>query len=242
MSFSIVVGVDSYFAILLFCHFALLSPVYVVFFPYFCHWTTKQFLFPNLEESIASFIYIELGGRMEVYFSLLLFLLPLTSASCFGRDAHFKKSKAPVIVQPNRADPTKVSLFVVADFWYYLVDHLDHLCSQILVSWDQAIERPQCVDRWRTDNNTLSTATIITIINTTINSIITITRYWVRVWPEGTEMSHGGRHLVNETDQAKKQVLSRMHQVWTANLIRQTECQSWSLLKTPQQSILLIRQ
>jgi len=92
---------------------------------------------------------------MEVCFSLLLFLLPLTSASCFGRDAHFKKSKAPIIVQPNRADPTK-----------------------ILVSWDQAIERPQCVDR-----------------------------YWVRVWPEGTEMSLGGRHLVNETDQAKKQVV-----------------------------------
>ena len=119
----------------------------MLFVPSFCLWTTKQFLFPNLEESIASFIYIELGGRMEVYFSLLLFLLPLTSASCFGRDAHFKKSKAPVIVQPNRADPTKVSLFLVADFWYYLVDHLDHLCSQILVSWDQAIERPQCVDR-----------------------------------------------------------------------------------------------
>ena len=52
---------------------------------------------------------------MEVSFSLLLFLLPLTSASCFGRDAHFKKSKAPVIVQPNRADPTKVLFFVVAD-------------------------------------------------------------------------------------------------------------------------------
>jgi len=88
---------------------------------------------------------------------LPLLLLPMTSVSgsCFGRDAHFKKAKAPVVVQPNRADPTK-----------------------ILVSWEQAIERPQCVDR-----------------------------YWVRVWPDGTEMSLGGRHLVNETDPAKKQVV-----------------------------------
>lgn len=94
---------------------------------------------------------------MKAFLLLLssLLLLPLASASCFGRDAHFKKTKAPVVVQPNRADPTK-----------------------ILVSWDQAIERPQCVDR-----------------------------YWVRVWPEGTEMSLGGRHLVNETDLAKKQVV-----------------------------------
>ena len=138
-----------FIVISLFCHFIILPfwHLFMLFFPSFRLWTTEQFLFPNLEESIASFIYIELGGRMEVYFSLLLFLLPLTSASCFGRDAHFKKSKAPVILQPNRADPTKVLCFVVADFWYYLNDHLDHLCSQILVSWDQAIERPQCVDR-----------------------------------------------------------------------------------------------
>ena len=197
---------------MLFCHFAFLSPAYVVFSSSsFCLWTTKQFLFSNLEEGIASFIYIELGGRMEVCFSLLLFLLPLTSASCFGRDAHFKKSKAPIIVQPNRADPTKVSFFVFADCWYYPDDHLDHFWSQILVSWDQAIERPQCVDRWISDNSTLSTATIIIIIDTIINIITTITRYWVRVWPEGTEMSLGGRHLVNETDQAKKQVLTQYY-------------------------------
>ena len=29
----------------------------------------------------------------------------------------------------------------------------------------------------------------------------------MRVWPEGTEMALGGRHLVNETDPAKKQVV-----------------------------------
>jgi len=98
---------------------------------------------------------------MQVHCLLLpLLLLPMASASCFGRDAHFKK-KAPVVVQPNRADPTK-----------------------ILVSWEQSIERPQCVDR-----------------------------YWVRVWPEGTEMALGGRHLVNETDPAKKQVAVAMMMV-----------------------------
>jgi len=92
---------------------------------------------------------------MRVLLPLLLLPMASVSASCFGRDAHFKKAKAPVVVQPNRADPTK-----------------------ILVSWEQAIERPQCVDR-----------------------------YWVRVWPEGTEMALGSRHLVNETDPAKKQVV-----------------------------------
>jgi len=92
---------------------------------------------------------------MQILLPLLLLLPMQASASCFGRDAHFKPAKAPVVLQPNRADPTK-----------------------ILVSWDQAVERPQCVDR-----------------------------YWVRVWPEGTEMSLGARHLVNETDPAKKQVV-----------------------------------
>ena len=83
---------------------------------------------------------------------------------------------------------------------------------QILVSWDQAIERPQCVDRWRVDNPNCHHriiirywARVISIISITI--IVIIIRYWVRVWPEGTEMSLGGRHLVNETDLAKKQVV-----------------------------------
>lgn len=83
-----------------------------------------------------------------------LLLLPTASASCFGRSAHFKKTVAPVIVQPVKTDNTKV-----------------------LVSWDQAIEKPQCVDR-----------------------------YWLRVWPDGTDMARGARHVVNETD-AKKQVV-----------------------------------
>ena len=80
---------------------------------------------------------------------------------------------------------------------------------QILVSWDQAIERPQCVDRWRVDNPNCHHPIIIRYWARVISIIIIviIIRYWVRVWPEGTEMSLGGRHLVNETDLAKKQVV-----------------------------------
>jgi len=84
----------------------------------------------------------------------LVCLLPSTQASCFGRDAHFK-AVAPAVIQPDRNDPTKV-----------------------LVSWDQAVERPQCVDR-----------------------------YYVRVWAEGLNMTQGSRIMVSEKDRAKNQVV-----------------------------------
>ena len=108
---------------------------------------------------------IVLKGRLTMQVHLLLFpllLLPMASASCFGRDAHFKK-KAPVVVQPNRADPTKVWSFMVTmimmkwwrlwwwRWWWWgtlMIIHITYFYFQILVSWEQAIERPQCVDRW----------------------------------------------------------------------------------------------
>ena len=34
---------------------------------------------------------------------------PGASASCFGRDAHFKPGKAPVVVLPVRGDATQVT-------------------------------------------------------------------------------------------------------------------------------------
>ena len=51
------------------------------------------------------------AATMRVLLPLLLLPMASVSASCFGRDAHFKKAKAPVVVQPNRADPTKVWWF-----------------------------------------------------------------------------------------------------------------------------------
>jgi hypothetical protein len=91
----------------------------------------------------------------------LVLLLPGALASCFGRDAHFKKLVAPV-VRADRTDPTKVS-----------------------VSWELAVERPQCVDRWG-------------------GRSLPGCRYYVRVWPEGTQMAGGERHLVTATTGAGK--------------------------------------
>ena len=50
-------------------------------------------------------------ATMRVLLPLLLLPMASVSASCFGRDAHFKKAKPPVVVQTNRADPTKVWWF-----------------------------------------------------------------------------------------------------------------------------------
>lgn len=69
-------------------------------------------------------------------------------ASCFGKDAHFKTTDQPVITQPSKTDPT-----------------------QVLVSWDKIIQRPECVDN-----------------------------YYVRVWPEGTDMAKGQKIKVSEKD------------------------------------------
>merc|ERR1719495_1410874 len=59
-------------------------------------------------------------------FSFFLLNIDLSAASCFGKDAHFKKTDQPVVSQPSKSDPT-----------------------QVLVSWDKIIQRPECVDKYQ---------------------------------------------------------------------------------------------
>eukprot|EP00092_Neocalanus_flemingeri_P006157 GFUD01006628.1.p1 GENE.GFUD01006628.1~~GFUD01006628.1.p1 ORF type:complete len:588 (-),score=139.67 GFUD01006628.1:240-2003(-) len=90
-----------------------------------------------------------MSGR-RVFTSLLLLVIfeaQQCTASCFGKDAHFKTTDKPVVTQASN-DPTHV-----------------------LVAWDKQIQRPECVDQ-----------------------------YYVRVWPDGTEMAKGQRILVAEKD------------------------------------------
>eukprot|EP00091_Calanus_sinicus_P013800 TRINITY_DN3066_c0_g1_i10.p1 TRINITY_DN3066_c0_g1~~TRINITY_DN3066_c0_g1_i10.p1 ORF type:complete len:586 (-),score=167.47 TRINITY_DN3066_c0_g1_i10:160-1917(-) len=89
--------------------------------------------------------------RRILFMSLALAILlgpQHSSASCFGKDAHFKTTDQPVITQPSKTEPTLV-----------------------LVSWDKIIQRPECVDN-----------------------------YYVRVWPEGTDMAKGQKIKVSEKD------------------------------------------
>merc|ERR1712013_491063 len=84
-----------------------------------------------------------------------------TTASCFGKDAHFKTTDQPVITQPSKTDPT-----------------------QVLVSWDKIIKRPECVDN-----------------------------YYIRVWAEGTDMEKGQKIKVSEKDSKKQVVTSKTVQI-----------------------------
>jgi len=90
--------------------------------------------------------------RKRIFSSGLLLLIALgpdqSTASCFGKDAHFKTTDQPVITQPSKTDPT-----------------------QVQVSWDKIIKRPECVDN-----------------------------YYVRVWAEGTDMAKGQKIKVSEKD------------------------------------------
>jgi len=96
----------------------------------------------------AFFVFLALGPQQ-------------TTASCFGKDAHFKTTDQPVITQPSKTDPT-----------------------QVLVSWDKIIKRPECVDN-----------------------------YYVRVWAEGTDMEKGQKIKVSEKDSKKQVVTSKTVQI-----------------------------
>lgn len=62
---------------------------------------------------------------LKTVFALFLVHLNSCDASCFGKDAHFKTTDQPVVSQPSKADPT-----------------------QVLVSWEKIIQRPECVDSY----------------------------------------------------------------------------------------------
>jgi len=79
-------------------------------------------------------------------FSFFLLNIDLSAASCFGKDAHFKKTDQPVVSQPSKSDPT-----------------------QVLVSWDKIIQRPECVDK-----------------------------YQVYVWPQGSDINLAEKISVTE--------------------------------------------
>jgi len=95
------------------------------------------------------------------FFTFLALGPQQTTASCFGKDAHFKTTDQPVITQPSKTDPT-----------------------QVLVSWDKIIKRPECVDN-----------------------------YYVRVWAEGTDMEKGQKIKVSEKDSKKQVVTSKTVQI-----------------------------
>jgi len=82
----------------------------------------------------------------NVIFSFLLLNIGFSEASCFGKDAHFKKTDQPVVTQPSKSDPT-----------------------QVLVSWDKIIQRPECVDK-----------------------------YVVKVWPQGSDINLAEKISVTE--------------------------------------------
>ena len=135
---------------------------------------------------------------------VLVLAVDQVSASCFGKDAHFKTTD----VSLSDTEGQLCQYFSTGKgrgseikpiFKYYLIIQLCQLSSplnvfpqqplvsqvsrtdpqQVLVSWERIIKRPECVDR-----------------------------YHVWVWPEGTERtSRAGRKiLVEEKEKGKKSV------------------------------------
>jgi len=120
------------------------------------------------QSACSSLCQIMAGSKFSevvLLLGLAVFLPHESEGSCFGKDAHFKTTDQPVITQPSKSDPT-----------------------QVLVSWDKIIQRPECVDN-----------------------------YYVRMWPEGTDMAKGQTIKVSEKDpkspKGKNVITSKLVQI-----------------------------